>query len=82
MAKKNEPIWAQEWTPKDVWWETICCTAPPLPETKLAAWNRAVVLGGEHYKAWREYHIAPLELRRRERRKEELQRRRFHAGRV
>jgi hypothetical protein len=61
MAKKNEPIWAQEWTPKDVWWETIVCTAPPSPETLLAAWNRAVVLGGDYYKAWRERHIAPIE---------------------
>jgi hypothetical protein len=76
MAKKTKPIWEQEWTPEDVEWETIVCTAPPSPETQLANWNRAIVLGGDYYKAWRDYHIAPLELRRKERCKEELQRRR------
>jgi hypothetical protein len=46
-----------------VWWETIVCTAPPSPETQLANWNRAIVLGGEHYEAWRKRHIAPIEER-------------------
>jgi hypothetical protein len=55
------------WTPQDVEAETIAGYWTPeqrWPQSKrLNAWNRAVVLGGEHYKAWRSRHIAPIENR-------------------
>jgi transposase len=50
------------WTPEDVFRETNrSYDQPDEANDKLNAWNRAVVLGGEHYKAWRETHIAPIE---------------------
>ena len=63
------------WTPADVEEETLSgywwsLHGPPMPDIRvnprLNAWNRAVVLGGEHYEAWRREHIAPIEQAHRE----------------
>jgi len=57
------------WTPEMVEAETMANYQsfwPPWVQwpganSKLNAWNRAVSLGGEHYKAWRRENIEPIE---------------------
>lgn len=46
-----------DWTPADVEAETLAGYDP------LSAWNRAVSLGGEYYRAWRRENIEPIERR-------------------
>ena len=50
------------WTPADVEAETLAGYSSPWPSNPwLDAWNRAVVLGGEHYAKWRAARIGPVE---------------------